>query len=266
MDMREQVWSPLQNTAVWIGAWLCGHEPADDVLGALVELGGVQRLVSTPEDAATTRPFIDALAIIRESTSELDAADGPILRLVLSGPGDPPALPAGSPATVAAADNGQGALIVRTKAGLNDEKQHLIMVPKKVARGTDWEIYAENAPLPSPAWLSPGDADALLSEATEESAALIEALGYKTDKVPNPRLTVGTLADFYDTPGLPPSTPARSAKLFARADRVAAIIETVTNRVGDHSLDPQLFRLWRHVRAARIAGVDYALMDFARSS
>src|SRR5699024_5600837 len=121
MDMREQVWSPLQNTAVWIGAWLCGHEPADDVLAALGELGGVQRLVSTPEDPATTRPFIDALAIIRESTSELDAADGPILRLVLSGPGDPPALPAGSPATVAAADNGQGALIVRTKAGLNDE-------------------------------------------------------------------------------------------------------------------------------------------------
>ncbi|OAH27252.1 hypothetical protein AYJ05_05130 [Corynebacterium stationis] len=266
MDMREQVWSPLQNTAVWMGAWLYGHEPADDVLAALNELGGAQRLVSSPDDLAKARPFIDALSLIREATSTVNTADGPSLRLVLAGPGDPPALPAGSPATIAATNNGSGALVVRTHADNPADEHHLVLVPEKTARGTDWTIFKETAPLPSPAWLSPGDADALLSQATEESAALIEAMGYKTDKVPNPRLTVGTLADFYDTPGLPSSTPARSAKLFARADRVAAIIETVTDRVGDHSLDPQLFRLWRHVRAARVAGVDYALMDFARGA
>lgn len=58
--------------------------------------------------------------------------------------------------------------------------------------------------------------------------------------------------------------PGRTAKLFARADRVAAIIETVTDRLGDHSLDPQLLRLWRHIRQSRMAGVAYALSDFAR--
>lgn len=259
MDMREQVWSPLQNTAVWLGAWLYGHEPADDALSALTALGGAQRLVSTPDEVSKTRPFIDAFSMIRAETSEVDSSQGPILRLVLCGPGDPPALPAGSESAQAAAQSGQGALVVRTNSG-----EHLVLVSQKVERGTDWSFYREDKPMPPSAWLSPGDADALLSEATNESAALIESMGYKTDKLPNPRLTVGSLADFYDTPGLPSSVPARSAKLFARADTVAAIIETVTERIGDHSLDPQLFRLWRHVRAARIAGVDYALMDFAR--
>ena len=75
---------------------------------------------------------------------------------------------------------------------------------------------------------------------------------------------MGTLSDFYDTPGLPAAVPGRSAKLFARADRVAAIIETVTDRINDHSFDPQLLRLWRHIRQARMAGVAYALSDFSR--
>ena len=40
MDMRAEVWSPLQNTAVWLGSWLWGHETTDDLLDALKELGG----------------------------------------------------------------------------------------------------------------------------------------------------------------------------------------------------------------------------------
>ena len=133
-----------------------------------------------------------------------------------------------------------------------------------IAGVTRWTVIEETDPLPSPAWLSPGEADALLSTATNESASLIEATGYRSDALPNPRLTVGTLSDFYDTPGLPSAVPGRAAKLFARADRVAAIIETVTDRVQDHSLDPQLLRLWRHIRQARMAGVAYALSEFAR--
>src|SRR5699024_8374476 len=87
MDMREQVWSPLQNTAIGMGAWLYGHEPADDALAALSQLGGTQRLVSTPDDVSTTRPFIDALSLIRESTAGADPADGPTLRLIRCRPG-----------------------------------------------------------------------------------------------------------------------------------------------------------------------------------
>jgi len=46
--------------------------------------------------------------------------------------------------------------------------------------------------------------------------------------------------------------------------RGAAIIETVTDRINDHSLDPELLRLWRHIRQARMTGVAYSAAEFAR--
>ena len=134
--------------------------------------------------------------------------------------------------------------------------------------GTQWEVIEETAPLPAPAWLSPGEADALLTEATNESADMIEVApaqaGFDVPDLPRPRLTVGTLSDFYDTPGLPAAVPPRAAKLFARADNVAAIIEAVAERARDHSFDPQLLRLWRHIRAARMTGVAYSVREFSR--
>ena len=255
MDMRAEVWSPVQNIAVWLGAWLWGKESTDDFLDAIVELGGQQ---TGPDGAA----FVDLLARLRRETTEIiDRRERePLLRLVLSGPGEAPALPAGSESAVAVAHNPAGAIVVRT----NDRDHHVVLVPAYADGATIWTAIDEDSPLPAPSWLSPGDADALLSRATNESAALIKATGYRSDVLPNPRLTVGTLSDFYDTPGLPSAVPERAAKLFARADRVAAIIETVTDRINDHSLDPQLLRLWRHIRQARMAGVAYALSDFAR--
>ena len=255
MDMRAEVWSPLQNVAVWLGAWLWGQESTDDFLDALTELGGEQV-------AADGKPFVNVMSLLRrESAAIIERGERePLLRLVLSGPGEAPALPAGSESAQAAVENPAGAIVVRT----NDPDRNLVLIPTYIAGVTRWTVIGETDPLPSPAWLSPGEADALLSTATNESASLIEATGYRSDALPNPRLTVGTLSDFYDTPGLPSAVPGRAAKLFARADRVAAIIETVTDRVQDHSLDPQLLRLWRHIRQARMAGVAYALSEFAR--
>ena len=257
MDMRAEVWSPLQNTAVWLGSWLWGHETTDDLLDALKELGG------RPE-SVDEAPFVDVLAMLRAETAELTAKRGeraePVVRLELSGPGEPPALPAGSESYHAAIQSSAGAIIVRT----NNPTRNLVLIPHIHSSHTAWQVIVEKQQLPAPAWLSPGEADALLAQATSESADLIAATGYSTEALPNPRLTVGTLSDFYDTPGLPQSTPARAAKLFARADRVAAIIETVTDRINDHSLDPQLLRLWRHIRQARMTGVAYALGEFAR--
>ena len=255
MDMRAEVWSPLQNVAVWLGAWLWGQESTDDFLDALTELGGEQL-------TADGQPFVNVMSLLRRETAAIieRAEREPLLRLVLSGPGEAPALPAGSESAQAAAENPAGAIVVRT----NDPDRNLVLIPTYTAGVTRWTVIEETAPLPSPAWLSPGEADALLSAAANESATLIEATGYRSDALPNPRLTVGTLSDFYDTPGLPSAVPGRAAKLFARADRVAAIIETVTDRVQDHSLDPQLLRLWRHIRQARMAGVAYTLSEFAR--
>lgn len=251
MDMRAEVWSPMQNTAVWMGAWLHNMEPADNLVDALRDLGGAHSLVDG-------RPLADLLAGLRAVTDV--SIEEPVLRLILSGPGEPPALPAGTQAAQAVTNNGVGALVIKDRDLITSH----VLVPDVGNGATEWEWFTLTDPLPAPAWLSPGEADHLLTEATNEAAALIEATGYRTDALNNPRLTVGTLSDFYDMPGLPGAVPARAAKLFARADRVAAIVETVTNRIGDHSLDPQLLKLWRHIRAARMAGVAYAVREFSR--
>ncbi|WJY63423.1 hypothetical protein CATRI_06710 [Corynebacterium atrinae] len=244
MDIRSQVWSPLQNTSVWLGAWLYGLTSTDHLIDALNDLG--------------THELIDALRDLRRFTREV-APGEPLLRLVLSGPGDAPALRAGSAAARAASQSTGDAIVVRDSDPLTSH----ILVP---TMSGGWEWFTEDQPLPAPAWLSPGEADLLLTRATDEAARIVEASGYRTDALSSPRLTVGTLADFYDTPGLPEAVPPRAAKLFARADHVAAIIETVTTRMNDHRLDPQLLGLWRHIRQARMAGVAYAVGEFGRVS
>lgn len=221
MDMRAEVWSPLQNASVWLAAWLHGLEATDELIDAWRDLGF---------DAS-----IEVLSRVRGATF---APGEPRVRLVLSGPGE--------------------------ASGLIDGHREAIAVGSEHVLLPDGRWVQLDNPLPPPQWLSPGDADALLTQATNEAARLIESDGYRTDVLDSPRLTVGTLSDFYDTPGLPGATPPRAAQLFARADRVAAIVETVTSRMGDHSLDPHLLSLWRHIRAARIAGVTYAAGEFAR--
>ncbi|MFC6145993.1 hypothetical protein [Corynebacterium nasicanis] len=235
MDIRAEVWSPLQNTAVWLGAWLHGLEAGDNLIDALHDLGA--------------EGLVPVLGDIRRAA--LLDAPSPAVRLILAGPGEAPALPAGGEAARAASRSGHALVLADTH----------VLVPDGAG---DWQWFEEEGPLPAPAWLSPGEADELLTRATDEAARLVGVGGYRTETLEAPRLTVGTLADFYDTPGLPAAVPPRAAKLFARADRVAAIIETVKVRMGDHSLDPHLLGLWRHIRAARMAGVDYAVREFGR--
>lgn len=254
VSMRAEVYSPLQNTAVWLAAWLNGHVPIDSLLTALIELGGRHTFLWEP-----------VTILLRDIREAIDLeSEGPAIRLILFGPGQPPELPAGAPAAAAIAEAGSegsgGAIAIRGHGLWH------ILIPNYQAEGTHWRWFEERNRLPEPAWLSPGEADALLSQAAVEAAALIEAAGGTgTHDLPNPRLTVGSLADFYDTPGLPPSITPRAAKLFARADQVAAVIETVVDKLGDHSFDPQLFALWRHIRTARMAGVADAVMDFQRT-
>lgn len=246
MHTRAEVYSPLQNTAVWLAAWLYHVESSDDTLDAFRDLGGAHSFNGTP--------MAQLLYDVR-SAADLETP-GPAIRLLLWGPGQAPRLRAGSPAMEALTQ--AGALVVRG-AGVSH-----ILVPDYRGAEVHWRWFEEVDPLPEPEWLSPGEADHMLSRATEQAAVLIEAAGGTRKELPNPRLAVGTLADFYDTPGLPAGVTPRAAKLFARADRVAATIETVTDRLGDHSFDPQLFALWRHVRSARMAGVADAVVDYQR--
>ncbi|WJZ07764.1 hypothetical protein CGLAUT_06380 [Corynebacterium glaucum] len=248
---RAEVYSPLQNTAVWLAAWLYGVESTDDTIDALTDRGGTHSYGG--------QGLSQLLADARLEAA-LDSPE-PVIRLVLWGPGQAPGLRAGTPAMQALTP--AGAIVIRGE-GLRSH----ILVPSYDSSGprpgVSWRWFEDDERLPEPEWLSPGEADALLSQATNDAAALIETAGGTRAELPNPRLAVGTLADFYDTPGLPAGVTPRAAKLFARADRVAATIETVTDRLGDHSFDPQLFALWRHIRSARMAGVADAVMDYRR--
>lgn len=256
MDHRAHVYSPLQNIAVWLAAWLHGEVSADECLDAMRALGGAVRLSGThPEDPSGA---LEVLRLVRGVT-DLSSPD-PCLGLVLNGPGDAPALRAGSPAAVAAIESSMGAIVLQ---GAELYESH-VLVPRWVAGGMEFQHFAESEPLPAPPYLAPGEADLLLADATRAAADLIESQSFSQPDLPNPRLTVGTLADFYDTPGLPFCTPPRAAKLFARADRVAGIIEAVTARAKEHSLDPVLLPLARNVRIARMSGVSYAVQELAR--
>ena len=251
VSTRAEVYSPLQNAAVWLAAWLYGHESTDSFVSALTELFG--------RNSYQHQPLARLLRDVRVDT-DLDTP-GPAVRLILSGPGQAPELPAGSEAASVAARVSDGsAIVLRGFDGVS----HILIPDGSAGHGVKWRWFEEHTPLPEPAWLSPGEADALLSQATNEAAVLIEATGGTRADLPDPRLTVGTLADFYDTPGLPMDTPPRAAKLFARADAVAAVIETVVDRLNDHSFDPQLFGLWRHIRTARMAGVADAVLEYQR--
>lgn len=256
MDLRSHIYSPTQNIAVWMAAWHLHVCSTDDFTQAMQALEG-------PTDAQFAGRLRAALDQAADFGGWLDSA-APHIHLRMSGPGDP--LPAVAAAALQAADvparYRQAVIVV---GGAYDPN------PTIIARGRqDWLLLDAGSALPEPVFPSPGQADQELANATRGAAGSIAAAtatgaaAQLTAK--DPRLLVGSLSDFYDTPGLPAHTPPRAARLFARADRVAAIIETVTDRLGNHSLDPQLLALSKHVRTARMAGVAYAVTEWRKQS
>ena len=132
MHTRAEVYSPLQNTAVWLAAWLYNVESADDTVDALTDLGGAHSYGSLP--------IAHFLHDVR-SAADL-STPGPAIRLVLWGPGQAPRLRAGSPAMEALTQ--AGALVVRG-AGM-----HHILVPEYSGNGVNWRWFEDPEPLPEP--------------------------------------------------------------------------------------------------------------------
>lgn len=255
MDFRSHVYSPIQNTALWIGAWLYGKESFDDVDYALTELGGPHQEHGSKNGAALL------LGAIRQYVQPIiDAGSGhPALTVALGGAGDPVPVPPTSPAYEPASQAG-GAIILHSM----ELKRYRVAVPTHAGAVTVWKFFDMEGFAPATPYLMPGEADQLLIEATDKAARFVEAQGYSTDALTNPRLTVGSLSDFYETPGLPSVMPERAAKLIARADRVSAIVETVISRMSDHRLDPELLGLGRPIRYARMSATAYALAQWAK--
>ncbi|MCX7443750.1 hypothetical protein OS125_00620 [Corynebacterium sp. P7003] len=273
MDFRPLVHSPLQNAAVWLAGWLHGRVSYDDLLDAFGEYGTRHTLIigDPPADGHHPRAhgLTGILRHLRETTAPLLPRlipGEPVLRLVFGGPGQVPGLIAGSPAAEAARDMNFSALVILDA----DPEVHHVLLPDtdlgSRSRPVTWRWYTERGRVPEPEHLGPGEADRLLADATRCAAELIEARGFRPNPLPSPRLTVGRLDDLYAGPGLPDSVSPRAAKLFARADRVAAIIESVVGEAGDHSLDAELTRLLTHLRTARMAGVAYAVGEYGRGA
>lgn len=257
MNIRTHVYSPLQNTALWIAAWLYGYESYDHTEQALNDLEGPHRL---RDGEIGFFELAQALRTITKPTRQAFSGE-PLLRIVLDGPGTPVGLPAHHEAT-AHAQRAGGAIVI--SAGLSAEIHILVPQWKENRDFTVWESFIVSDPLPAASYLAPGDADLSLAQATRTAATLIQASGIGNAELASPRLTVGMLNDFYETPGLPDSIAPRAAKLIARADKVTAIMEAVIDTLGDHSFDQQLLSLSKHIREARMAAVSYAIYEWGR--
>lgn len=225
MFPRSHVYSPLQNAALWIGAWLHGYESFDATDAALESLFGPTRVKG--EDFSSAQ----VLAEFRRHF-EAGTANGPRLLLFLA-----PYLEA-----------------ILLPQGPGDYVRVRLI-------GSEWEFSPIHGAMPADVYLLPGDADLQLADATTSAAEIIDARPGTTE-AHSPRLTVGTLSDFYEAPGLPQDVAPRAQKLIARADTVSAIIETVVDTLGEHSHDPELLGLLRHVRQARMSAVSYALAQW----
>lgn len=264
METRElaRVWHPAQHCALWLGAWATGHAGWDHVLAALTALTGrqgvalVDAVVPEVVDLSGDPGAAGLLRLVRAVAGDRPRglAEEPVVRLVLSGPGEAPALPADAP--VAAEARAAGAALVLADAAPG--WRH-VLVPARARGGVAWRWHSIEGPLPEPAHLSPGEADLLLAEATREAAAAIAARcpgGAAAGA--DPALTVGRLGDHLDLAETPAALPRRAAGLIARADRVAAILAGARAAAGA-AADPELSRLHRPVRLARMAAVDYAV-------
>ncbi|MEZ2189144.1 hypothetical protein [Corynebacterium sp. CCM 9204] len=272
MDFRPLVYSPLQNAAIWLAGWIYGKVSYDELTETFTSYG-LRHVLCTSDTRGTPQTsegdFIDILRRLRRISTPLVAhlqPGEPVLRLVFGGPGQVPGLIAGSPSAETARRTGSSALIIRD---VDPDTSHILVPDEGFGdphQVVSWRWFTEHGRVPEPDHLGPGDADRLLANATERVADRITARGFTRSSLIDPRLTVGRLSDFYAGPGLPDSVTPRAGKLLARADRVAAIIESVVTEAGDHSHDAELTELLGHLRRARMAGVAYAVGEYGRGS
>lgn len=279
--LRSQLWSPVQNTALWLGWWLHDVISSDDVIDAFHSVQGKHhRLIfdaTSPSPATTPGPSDDRYGLIellkhaRQVTegAGLELEDRPLVSLVLAGPGDVPPLPANTSAAREVTRTGAGVAI----ADGDPDITHVV-IPKVIDNSLiEWTWYTTEGKAPSLNIFGPGEADAALREASDKAARLVEASAHhqrrgsaagEGRRFEMARLAVGSLSDAFGLPGLPAGVPNRAAQLMARADVVAAIIEVTQRSEIGATLDTELLPLLRAVRQARMVAVDYAMRELVR--
>ncbi|MGV0398445.1 hypothetical protein ACUY3M_08975 [Corynebacterium suicordis] len=277
-QLRDQLWSPVQNSALWLGWWVHQVISTDLLLDAFRSVQGPVQLLdatsalaagiaSTEELSGTTAPLGDLLRLVRRVTDDVpvSADSRPLVGLVLAGHGDVPALPAGSAAAEAVQRCGAGITLADT-----DPNTIHVLVPEMKysefheSEAVFWQWFVAQGPVPHLPFYSPGEADEHLREAMDRAGELVANSGQSQLRRPDVRLEVGTLADAFGLPGLPPGVSLRASRLLARADYVSAIVETARTSDAGRSFDPMLLPLLRTIRAARMTAVDYAFRELVR--
>ena len=286
----EQVWNPTQHIALWLAAWLTGQEGYDHLTDALDSLGGpgtasgsfvlADAVIPDVIDVETDLSRAEFLRLVRAVTESGDweNEERPLVRLILSGPGFPPHLPAGTEAASQAALAGSAIVIADATPGW---WHVLVPVPATDSSENIWNWYTLEDFLPEPAHLSPGEADLVLADAARQAARDLMAMNRGADrsrsfggngagvngarKIPDPRLLVGMLDDHLDLAYLPDALPRRAATVLARADRLSSILTVAQGNesgVGTADYDPHLIPLWHKVRQARMSAVEYTVRQW----
>ncbi|MFC6316531.1 hypothetical protein [Corynebacterium gerontici] len=177
----------------------------------------------------------------------------PWCTVLLAGPGQP----------LAADVPGHEAMVLRATA----HGEANVLVPHTlVDGGTLWQHHRLELAPHLQHFLMPGEADSHLRAAVDRAALLIEQQQLRLDGAPAARLAVGTLRDYFDSPGLPADIPARALKLIARADSASAVLEAMLSVLGEHSMDPELLSLSNPIRQARMSAVAFSAIELARVS
>ncbi|HIW96571.1 MAG TPA: hypothetical protein H9867_08860 [Candidatus Corynebacterium gallistercoris] len=270
--IREQLWSPVQNTAVWLGWWAMDAVSTDDCVSALVAAQGRAHRVVFYGDATTGSPaptpasgIGEVLRFVRRVTSAAPVSleDRPLVNLCLAGPGDVPGLPAGSQAAELVQSSGAGILLADA-----DPLTTHVLVPRVHPEGfVEWHQATATGAVVPLAVYGPGEADRMLRDAMDQATHAITASGYVPrgrSQVDRASLAVGALSDAFGLPGLPPGVPRRAEGLMVRADTVAAIVEVTRSSQVGAGVDPQVLPLLRAIRHARMTAVDYCMRELLR--
>lgn len=247
-----QLWSPVQNTSLWLAWWLHGIISADEVIDAFHATQGKHHRLE-PDGGGLVELLAQVRAVTNDAPIGLD--ERPLIQLMLSGPGDAALLPVGV----------EGAsLIVADRDPL---VSHVLSPEVIDAHLVSWSWHQVEGPTPPLPVYSPGEADQLLREAADKATAMVRAVGHVpmgAAAFQRAELAVGALDDAFGLPGMPPGMPNRAAKLMARADHVAAIVEVTKRSAVGASLDPHIMPMLRAVRTARMVAVDCAQRELLR--
>lgn len=280
-SLGEQLWSPVQNLSLWIGAWMAGHVSTDDVIAACHDVSGRRhRLVLASEAENPELGFLHARHGLIELLKHIQRRrrTGEIaLSLILAGPGAAPRIPASSPAAGELMESGVGVAL-----GTDAPDEFAVFLPWSAPDrvlgdagaapamaddAVEWRWYEVSGYVQPLVVNSVGEAHMMLRDAADTATAEIKSIGFTplgNSGIERAELAVGSLHDAFGLPGLPPLVPSRAEQLLARADMVAAIVEVARRSNIGAQLDVQLLPMLQAIRVARMTAVEYTIQEWSR--